>query len=198
MRCRSPYHVSGFTLLETIVGIVMLSISFAILTNLLYPAIEQSGDQVHQIRAAELGQSLLNEISAYAFDENSDRAGGRYRCNEDADDSGVVESSEQCSNVMGRESGEGDGTDRTILDDVDDFNGIGISNAGSSGFFKNSQNDDLSLYLGYSVEIEVCNDSDYDGDCATNANNYTAKLIRVTVITPTGFAIDFSTYRANF
>lgn len=199
---RSNFHrlSKGFTLIETIVGIVVLSISFSIITNLIYPAVEQSADQLHQIRAAELGQSLLNEITGHAFDENSDHTGGHYRCNEDVDGNGTIEPVEQCSTIMGNE----EGGSRLLFDDVDDYNGINIVNArygvspAPDEFIKNSQNQDLALYLGYSLKVMVCNDSDYDGDCATNADNHTAKLITVTVTTPTGFAIDFSTYKANF
>ena len=45
----------GFTLIETIIGIVVLSIAFSILTTLIYPLANQSAEQVHQIKAAELG-----------------------------------------------------------------------------------------------------------------------------------------------
>ena len=176
----------GFTLLETIVGIVILSISFSILTSLLYPAVEQSADQLHQIRAAELGQSMLNEISNHPFDENSDRAGGKFRCGEVGQDA--------CSVVMGDE----EGGNRLLFDDVDDYHNLNVENASALNPIINSQNQPLTEYLGYSLSVTVCNDSDYDGNCATNANNFTAKLILVTVTTPTGFAIDFSTYKANF
>ncbi len=44
-------------------------------------------------------------------------------------------------------------------------------------------------------------DADYSGpDClgTPDANISTAKLIIVTITTPTGFSMSFSTYRANF
>ncbi|GAA5137835.1 type IV pilus modification PilV family protein [Thalassotalea piscium] len=201
MLFKYPKLSKGFTLIETIVGIVVLSISFSIITNLIYPTVEQSADQLHQIRAAELGQSLLNEITGHAFDENSGRSGGRFRCNEDVNGNGTLETIEQCTTIMGNE----EGGDRTLFDDVDDYNGMNIENTrfGFSGpasdvFIKNSQGDSLTLYLGYSLKVMVCNDSNYDGVCGPSNNNYTAKLITVTVTTPTGFAIDFSSYKANF
>ncbi len=48
----------GFTLVESIVGIVVLAISFSVLTALIYPIAEQSAEQLHQVKAAELGQSV--------------------------------------------------------------------------------------------------------------------------------------------
>ncbi|GHE99180.1 type IV pilus modification PilV family protein [Thalassotalea profundi] len=184
---RSNFHIlsKGFTLIETIVGIVVLSISFSIIITLIYPTVEQSADQLHQIRAAELGQSLLNEITGHAFDENSDHSGSKYRCGEN----GII-----CSTDMKSEIGE----NRLLFDDVDDFNNLRFDANTVGSYIQNSQGENLTLYLGYSVTIMVCNDSDYDGNCATNADNDTAKLITVTVTTPTGFAIDFSTYKANF
>lgn len=72
----------GFTLIELIVGIVVLSISFSLLTSLILPLSEKSAKQLHQVRASELGQSMMNEILARAFDQQSDMAGGLVRCSE--------------------------------------------------------------------------------------------------------------------
>ncbi|MGB1197562.1 MAG: type IV pilus modification PilV family protein [Thalassotalea sp.] len=186
--------VQGFTLIETIIGMVVLAISFSIMTRLIFPATEQSADQLHQIRAAELGQSLLNEITGHAFDEHSDHTGGRYRCSEDVDNNGSISTEEACSVLMGDE----EGNNRLLFDDVDDYHDMSVDDAGSGNYIQNSQGEDLTLYLRYSINIQVCNDSDYDGNCATNANNYTAKLITVTVTTPLGLSLDFSTYKANY
>ncbi len=170
----------GFTLIETIVGIVILAISFSVLTSLIYPLSQQSADQLHQIKAAELAQSMLNEIQNKAFDENSDMAGGRERCGE--------ASAPACSTDMEAEAGE----TRATFDDVDDYNGLDYS----AGTIEDSQGNDLSLYTGYAMSISVCNDASYDGSCTGDTE--TAKLITVTITTPTDFSMSFSTYRANF
>ncbi|WP_206485140.1 type II secretion system protein [Thalassotalea sp. G2M2-11] len=178
----------GFTLIETIVGIVVLSISFSILTSLIYPLAEQSADQLHQIKASELAQSMFNEIQQKAFDENSDKTGGLLRCGEAA----LV-----CTlnNALGNEESD----NRANFDDVDDYDGLNLSSAD----IENSLGDKLGdWYQGFSMSITVCNDGNYDGICservATNTDTDTAKLIRLTVTTPTGFDIEFATYRANF
>lgn len=170
----------GFTLLETVIGIVVLAISFSILTSLIYPFSEQSAEQIHQVKAAELAQSMMNEIQNKAFDDNSDMAGGRVRCGEP--------SAPICSTTMGPETDE----ERETFDDVDDYHGL----AYDVGEIENSQGQLLSLYEGYTMTVTVCNDSDYDGSCDTNTK--TAKMIHVQVTTPMDFTIDFSTYRANF
>jgi len=180
------YH-KGFTLIETIVGIVILAISFSVLTSLIYPIAQQSAEQLHQVKAAELAQSMLNEIQNKAFDENSDMAGGLLRCGD------VIATPTTCSDIMGSEGTE----TRATFNDVDDYNGL-VYNPGE---VKNSQGQILELYFGYAMSVRVCNDSDYSGpncDGVPDANTSTAKLITVTITTPTDFSLQFSTYRANF
>jgi MSHA pilin protein MshD len=177
----------GFTLIETIVGIVVLSISLSIFTTLIYPVAIESAKQVHQIRAAELGQSMLNEILGKAFDENSDMSSGLIRCGEE----GVT-----CTaavNLGPDEISPGVSEGRNVFDDVDDYNNL--SDIESSL----GQNDSLTdIYRGFKVNVQVRNDSDSDGDSDDNDNNYTAKLITVTVTTPQDFDFVFSAYRYNF
>lgn len=178
----------GFTLIETIVGIVVLSIVFTIFTSFIYPLSNQSAEQVHQIRAAELGQSMINEILSRAFDENSDMSGGAKRCGE----AGYT----LCSTVIGPETGEFrdivDGVNVNSYDDVDDYDTddeiITPKNA-----LGESIDDE---YIGFSMKIDVINDANYDGSGA--GNNSTAKLITVTVRTPQEFDFVFSVYKANF
>jgi len=165
----------GFTLIEVIIGIVTMSIALSIITTLLLPTAEQSAEQIHQIRAAELGQSLMNEIISKSFDENSDRAGGRVRCGENG-----------TSCTANADLGDDGEANVDLFNDVDDYNGT-------------SQNDLIldSLYNGFSVSISVCNDADYNG-CTGTENAETAKLITITVTDSFGNPITFATYRTNY
>jgi MSHA pilin protein MshD len=181
--CACIYN-KGFTLIETIVGIVVLAISFSVLTSLIYPIAQQSAEQLHQVKAAELAQSMLNEIQNKAFDQNSDMAGGRVRCGENV--------APACSIDMQPDTVLGITETRATFNDVDDYNGLDYS----AGEIENSQGQILSLYLGYAMSIIVCNDASYNGSCSGNRS--TAKLITVKITTPTDFSMRFSTYRANF
>jgi MSHA pilin protein MshD len=183
----------GFTLIETIIGIVVLSIAFSILTTLIYPLSNQSAEQVHQIRAAELGQSMINEILGKAFDENSDMSGGYYRCGDDINNDGEIkpiDGENTCSTILQNEESD----DREFYDDVDDYQGLVV--------IENSLGESTGsdIYIGYQVNVTVVNDGDYDGNPDGNSitTNFTAKLITVTVTTPQGFDFVFSAYKANF
>ena len=178
----------GFTLIETIVGMVVLAISFSVLTTLIHPVAQQSAAQLHQVKAAELAQSVLNEIQNKAFDDNSDMAGGRDRCGE-----GTI----NCTTGTGPEGAE----TRAVYNDVDDYNGLEFGDLYGKGDIENSQGQAIALYLGYSMRISVRNDANYDGSFPTTPLPKaisTAKLITITITTPTDFSMSFSTYRANF
>lgn len=174
----SRKRVSGFTLIELIISIVALSIALSIVSTLIAPTEQQSADQILQVKAAELGQSFLNDISSRAFDQNSDMAGGRVRCGEPND------GSNPCSTVLGPEVGE---TTRDLFNDVDDFNGYSLK--------MNAQGDALHAgYTNFTVNINVI----YDGNSLGFADNLSAKRITVTITTPLGTDIQFATHKANF
>lgn len=170
---------SGFTLIELIVGIVVLSISLSVISTLIAPTEQKSADQILQVKAAELGQSLLNDITSRAFDENSDMAGGRLRCGE------ISLGALPCTLVggFGPDAGE---TSRDKYDDVDDFNNY------TAKFNANNQ----ALASGYSnfiIKVTV----EHDG-VSLDLVNEDAKKITVSVTTPLGTEIVFATHKANF
>jgi len=181
----SPLNTKkGFTLIEIIIGIVILSIALSIVTTLIAPAEKKSADQILQVKAAELGQSLLNDITSRAFDENSDMAGGRIRCGEPNDGSNDCTAIGTNTDVFGPDAGEGD---RSLFDDVDDFHGYSQR--------INANNEPLhSGYDNFKIDIKV----EYDGDSLGLPDNSNAKRITVTVTTPLGTAIKFATHKANF
>ncbi|WP_246028786.1 type IV pilus modification PilV family protein [Litorilituus sediminis] len=175
---------SGFTLVEIIIGIVVLSISLAIVSTLIAPTEEQSADNLLQIKAAELGQSYLNDITSRAFDHNSDMAGGRIRCGEP---NAIVN---PCSVALGAEPGE---TNRNLFNDVDDFhNYTSNSDAIDDGLDAGYRNFKVAVTVVYAgCDLGL-------GNCPNAEGNLLAKKITVTVTTPLGTPIDFATYKTNF
>lgn len=169
----------GVTLIELIIGIVVLAISLSIITAVLGPLYIKSADPWHQVRAAELGQGLMNEILGKAFDENNSRSGGALRCGE----SGI-----NCSATLGPEE-----PDRTLYDDVDDFNGMGVT---GDLVLSNILNESIAAsYRSYRVEVAVAYAAN-DFTPALPAN--TVKKITITVIPPSGGDIRFVAYKGNW
>lgn len=177
---KTKIRSKGFTLIELIVGIVVLSISFSLLISLILPLSEKSAEQLHQVRAAELGQSMMNEILARAFDENSDMAGGLVRCGEN---------SGSCTSAgdLGADTGE---IERSLYNDVDDYIDFDFSsetNALGESF--------SSLYPGFNVTVAVV----YSNFSPNDSNVIElAKRITITVTTPQDFDFVFTFYKANF
>ncbi|CAK1790114.1 MSHA pilin protein MshD [Vibrio crassostreae] len=62
----------GFTLIESIVVIIVLGIAMVTITSFLAPQVASSADPQYQNRSVALGQSLMNQILARGFDEHSD------------------------------------------------------------------------------------------------------------------------------
>ncbi len=186
-RLATKNKTHGFTLIELVIGIVMLALSFSIISTMILPAAKQSAEQIHQIRAAELGQAMINEILARAFDENSDMIGGKIRCGE----SGIVCTA---NNLLGP-----DGETRANFDDVDDYHGL---NSLGINKIENSLGGDMDdIYRDFSIDVQVCNDGDYDGVCFADDGDgdiQTAKLITITVTTAQDYAVTFAVYKANF
>ncbi|MBL4765550.1 MAG: type II secretion system protein [Colwellia sp.] len=173
----------GFTLIESIIGIVVLAISFSLLTTLILPLSEKSAEQLHQVRAAELGQSMMNEIIARAFDQQSDMSGGLIRCGENAT---------TCTSHanLGADNGE---TEGVLYNDVDDYINFNFNN--ETNAFGESYS---TLYPGFRVQVAVCYSKLPTISTNCSATIELAKRITVTVTTPQDFYFVFSFYKANF
>lgn len=170
----------GFTLIEIIVGIVTLGIVLSLLTVLLFPQAKRSAEPLLQMRAAELGIALMNEISSKSFDHNSDHAGGAIRCGET--------DAPPCTNML---SGTGvlgpDGEARHKFNDVDDYHGLSDIPSSLS-----------ARYPGFSYRVQVCY-SDAGGTCVTPVPIPPSfKRVQITVTTPMGQDFVFSSIRGNY
>ncbi|WP_115720051.1 type IV pilus modification PilV family protein [Gallaecimonas mangrovi] len=166
----------GVTLIELIIGMVVLGIAITLITSSLLPLALNNTDPWHQVRAAELGQSLMNEILAKRYDENSPST--QLRCGETG--------APACSSSLGPESGE----TRDSYDDVDDYNGLVLTGTDIANILNESLN---SIYSQYRVSVTVV----YDGN-ALGLSPDEAKRIDVTVTTPGGSATVFSAYKGNW
>lgn len=196
----------GFSLIELVIGITTFAIAITIITGVLAPQINRTVDPIYQVRATELAQSMFNEILSKYYDENSDRSGGRIRCNEDlngdgdADDKNIGE--ELCSENLGPENpGE---NDRSDFDDVDDYEGYYEDEIIQNSLAEDLIIDGVELYNGFAVEVSVFYDNDQDqvpNDLEAEVDQHgtgNIKHILLTVTTPSGDELTFSSFKHNY
>ncbi len=188
----------GFTLLELVAGIALFAVVLLLITGAFLPMVNKQAQPIYQIRAAELAQSMLQEILARSYDENSDRTGqtvaGKYQYCGSIDPANILTETSaalgSCSTTLGADSSETYST----FDDVDDFNlYCNVPITGSA--FAQLQGLDTSLYENYSIKVCVENAPELLG---LTTRNDVAKKITVTVTTPAGEAIPFTSYRSNY
>lgn len=171
----------GFTLVELVIGIVVLAIAMMVMNTLLIAQSKDALEPLYRLRASQLGQSIMQNVLARAYDENSDHNGGLYRCGEVWPSTGTTQS---CSVILGRDSGEIEG-EHQDFNDVDDFITNGFESAVNYG---DVLGDDLpSQYNNYQIKIDVVE---------VVANN--RKKVSVTINTPSNEDIRFSALKGNY
>ncbi len=163
-----PLRQSGFTLIEMVVFMVVISFGLAALLLAYNHAVTRSADPIIRVRLLELAQSQLDDVMARKYDENSP-IGGIPACG--SAESGAL----ACGGAIGADSGE-NSANPASLDDVDDFH-----------------NASDTPYTGYTRTVSVA----FAGSELGVANNQ-AKRITVTVTAPNNEQFTLSSYRANF
>lgn len=111
----------GFTLIESVIVIVVIGFAMITITQFLVPQITRSANAHYQVRAAALSQSVMSTMLSSAFDEYSDFAGGELRCGE-----GIAAGTphEFCSGTDSSVNDLGpDGETIPTYNDVDDYIG---------------------------------------------------------------------------
>lgn len=173
-----PFNVSfkhlkqakGFTLIELVVGMVVLSIALVMLATMLFPQADRAAMTLQRVRSAELAHSVLNEIWGKRYDDNSNINGGVPACGSTG--------APACSSVMGPEAGE----QRNDFDDVDDYHGLN-----QDAFMLNSNEAYSNRYPGYGLSVVV-----------TSTNSAVDKLIAIHVTTPAGEVITYHAVRSSY
>lgn len=172
-------QLRGFTLIELIIGIVLLAFALSLVATLIFPQALRSAEPVLQVRAANLAQAFIEEIQGKSFDENSDRSGGSLRCGE----SGAP----ACSTTLGP-----DGETRDRFDDIDDYHQLHIAQPNLQDALGTDLSDD---YRGFDYAIEVCY-SDPQGVCTSGITRF--KRVRVTLATAQSQDFTFAFIKGNY
>ncbi|WP_028864109.1 type IV pilus modification PilV family protein [Psychromonas aquimarina] len=201
----SKVVVKGFTLVELVVGIVVLAIAMMVMNTMMISQSKDSLEPLYRLRASQLGQSIMENILSRSFDHNSDHNGARYRCGEIWGDAGLwydgsswqttgTPTKVACSTVYGIDAGETAG-EHQDFNDVDDFITDGFVNAVTYGDALG--NNLADQYKNYWVQIAVTADDSMlavDGLPAAEQ----MKRIDVTIRTPSDEQILFSAFKGNY
>lgn len=186
----------GFTLIESIIAIVMMAFAMLSLVTFFFPQVEDSARPHYEVRASALAQSLMTEVLSKAFDENSDHDGGVERCGEGA----RVCTLESSFGPDGSEVTNGAGS----YNDVDDYIGCWITNSHSTTYCTENQagnlsdifgNDISSDYPNFAANITVEYDDDND---LTNGISNVIKRIQIVITAGKYGNYTFSAYRGNY
>lgn len=173
----------GFTLIESVIVIVVMGLAMVTIVSFLVPQFSRSADPYYQARAAALGQSVMSSILARGFDENSDLSGGFTRCNE------VVTNPCTAQADFGAEEDQGVDANAIrpdLYNDVDDFNGCWVQQPLNGCR-------DLNLLLGntsyrnFRLDIEV-----------TYADGTSLKRINLVVSAANQTPVTLDAYRGNY
>ena len=108
--------VRGFTLIEIIIGIVVLSIALTGGLSLLISQVDAYRDPLIKEKSVQIAKRVVHEIQIRAYDEKSDIGGGIFRCSETVGGISLGDCSAEAE--YGTDPGE---LMLDTLDDVDDF-----------------------------------------------------------------------------
>ena len=178
MRIAAPVSELGFTFVELVIAIAVMSIACVTMLQMLGLSLGHQSDTLVQSRTTALAEAYMEEILARRFDERS-APGGVPACSA---------TTTPCSAA----NAFSDGETRANFDDVDDFDGLNESppldatGAPRSGFAR------------FRVQVNVSYATNADRaafglDAATDA-----KVIQVTVTPPNGAPQPFTFVKGNY
>ena len=194
--------VRGFTLIEIIIGIVVLSIALTGGLSLLISQVDAYRDPLIKEKSVQIAKRVVHEIQIRAYDEKSDIGGGIFRCSETVGGISLGDCSAEAE--YGTDPGE---LMLDTLDDVDDFDTAKLCPK-LSGSYSCSENylpvvyffsdaaDEATqkryndYYAGFLVKIEVV-------PAKISGHADSAKKITVTVRQSDGLEIEYSLIKAN-
>ena len=161
----------GFTLIELVIGMMVIGIAIVMLTSMLFPQADRAASTLQRVRSAELAHSVMNEIWGKRYDQNSNANGGVPACNSPT---GMT-----CTVALGL-----DGESRDTFNDVDDYHGLDETDN-----MLDSNQTYTQAYPRYQLQVSV----EYL-DAATKGQ----KLITVAVTTPANEVITYQAVRSNY
>lgn len=172
-------HASGFTLVELVVTMVLISIAVLGITQALAFALSHQSDGLWQAKSVALAESYIEAIMARRYDETTP-VGGVPPCSP---------STTACTAPASLGS---DGETRDQFDDVDDYHGVDDQPP------LDADGNPRTEYSAYRVQVGVTyadagQIAQYGLDDATDA-----KVVVVDVTAPGGDTMSFPVVRGNY
>ena len=167
---------AGFTLIETIIVIVLVGAMLAGMTSLFVTNVGNSYRPFLRQRALAVANAFLDEILHKRWNEATPLGGG---C--------VNTASGSCSSGPGVIAIGNDGESRATYDDIDDYHGLNQSPP------QDSSGTDMPGYSGFTVNVTVAQPgANWNGVPAADV-----RLITVRVTSSSNETISVSAYRVN-
>ncbi|WP_445777852.1 type IV pilus modification PilV family protein [Shewanella sp.] len=163
----------GFTLIELVIGMLVIAVGIVMLTSMLFPQADRAAATLQRVRSAELAHSVMNEIWGKRYDQNTNANGGVPACNAPA---GL---SCSAASLLGN-----DGENRDAFNDVDDYQGLS-----EASNMLNSSQTYAQAYPGFKLSVTVS---------YLDATTQAEKLITVDVTTPANEVITYQAVRSNY
>ncbi len=186
---------SGFSLIEVVISIVILSIGVTGFITLVFNTTKNSVDplvrqQGNAIARAYMEEIMLNQFCEPGFDPDGD---GLNECSSTTGGEGCTEAA--CANLStntcgGQFEAGGAETGRSVFDDVCDYNGlndVGARDQTGGGV--------ISGLEAYTVDVTVDDTATLNG---LNGANGQVVRIDVTVSHTSGATMELSGYKTNF
>ncbi len=167
----------GFSLIETILVIVLLGVSVAGIAAMFLNNVSKSHEPYLRQRALAVAQAFMDEVLRKQWDDNSPLGGGCVNTGTALCASGPIPAG------LGTEESA-----RADWDDIDDYNAI--SNQSPP---QDSSGTAMPGYEGFTVSINVTHPGGWNGMPAADV-----KRIEVQVTSNNGETISLSAFRMNF
>jgi MSHA pilin protein MshD len=168
----------GFTLIELIVTMLIISIAALGVTYVLGLGLQHQADPMWQVKAVALAQAYAEEIASRRYDEQTP-SGGVPPCSP---------STTPCSAAGAFDDGES----RAEYDDIDDYDGVLDKPP------RDTDGNPLPEYASYQVAVAVAYATPAQASVLGLDSGTDAKIVTITVSNPEGGAMSFSTLRGNF
>ncbi len=168
---------SGFSLIETILVIVLLGVAVAGMAAMFLNNVSKSHEPYLRQRALAVATAFMDEILRKRWDNNSPLGGG---C--------VNTGTALCSSGPAPAGIGSEEVSRSDWDDIDDFNAIGNQSPP-----QDSSGSAMPGYGGFTVSVTVSQPGAWNGVPAVDV-----KRIEVQVTSNNGETISLSAYRVNF